>query len=34
MHRQFFKKSSQNPEYVKNHCNDLKISFLFECHKL
>ena len=24
MHRQFFKKISQNPEYVKPHCNDLE----------
>ena len=30
-HRQFFKILSQNPEYVKTHCNDLNILFLFAC---
>ena len=31
MHRQFFKIISQNPEYVKPHCNDLNnpLSFAF-----
>ena len=29
MRRQFFKIVSQNPEYVKDHCNDLNNAFHF-----
>ena len=32
-HRQFFKIISQNPEYVKTHCNDLFNPFHFACRK-
>ena len=32
-HRQFFKKLSQNPEYVKNFCTDLYNPFHFACRK-
>ena len=31
MHRKFFEIISQNPEYVKNHCIDLKNPFHFGC---
>ena len=33
MHRQFFRLISQNPNYVKTHCNDLNNLFHFECPK-
>ena len=33
MHRQFFKILSQNPEYVKTHCNDGNNPFHFPCRK-
>ena len=33
MHRQFFKKLSQNPDYVQTHCNDRNNPFHFACHK-
>ena len=29
MHRQFFKIPSQNPDYVKTHCNDRNNVFSF-----
>ena len=32
-HRVFFKLISQNREYVKNNCNDLKNPFHFACRK-
>ena len=32
-HRQFFKKLSQNPEYVQTHFNDLENPFHFACYK-
>ena len=31
MHRQFFKILSQQPEYVKTHCNNLNNTFRFAC---
>ena len=31
MHRQFFKKLSQNPDYVQTHCNDRNNPFHFAC---
>ena len=34
MHRQFFRKISQDPEYVKTHCNDLKKTFSFCMSKM
>ena len=33
MHRHFFKKLSQNRDYVQTHCNDLKNPFHFACFK-
>ena len=33
MHRQFFRKSSQNPEYIQSHCNDRKSPFHFGIRK-
>ena len=33
MHRHFFKKSGQNPEYVKTHCNDLNNPLHFTCRR-
>ena len=33
MHRQFFRKLSQNPEYIKTHCNDRRNRFHFACRK-
>ena len=33
MHRQFFKVISQNPEYVKTHCNDRNNPFHFAIRK-
>ena len=32
-HRLFFKKGSQNPEYIQTHCNDLNNPFHFACRK-
>ena len=32
MHRQFFKTVSQNPEYVKTHCNDMENPPNFAIH--
>ena len=32
-HRHFFRKVSQNPEYLKTHCNDRNIPFHFACRK-
>ena len=34
LHRQFFKRLSQNPDYVQTHCNDLNNPFRFACRKL
>ena len=31
MHRQFFKKLSQNRDYVQTHCNDRNNPFHFAC---
>ena len=33
MRRQFFRKVSQNPEYVQTHCSDRKNPFHFACRK-
>ena len=33
MHRHFFKKLSQNRDYVQTHCNDLNNPFHFACRK-
>ena len=33
MHRQFFKTLSQNPDYVKTHCNDRNNPFHFSNRK-
>ena len=33
MHRQFFKKLSQNPDYIQTHCKDRTNPFLFACRK-
>ena len=33
MHRHFFKKISQNHDYVQTQCNDLKNLFHFACRK-
>ena len=33
MHRQFFKKLSQNHDYVETHCNDRNYPFHFACQK-
>ena len=33
MHRQFFRKNSQNPEKVKTHCNDRNNPFQFANRK-
>ena len=33
MHRQFFRKISQNTDYVENFCNDMNNSFHFACRK-
>ena len=33
MHRQFWRKSSQKPEYVKSFWNDSKIFFNFACRR-
>ena len=33
MHRRFFKKLSQNPDYVKTHCNDRSNSVQCACRK-
>ena len=33
MHRHFFRKLSQNPEYTQTHCNDLNNLFHFACCK-
>ena len=32
-HRHFFSRISQDPEYVKTHCNDLNIPFHFSIRK-
>ena len=32
-HRLFFRKLSQNPEYIQTHCNDLNYLFHFACRK-
>ena len=32
-HRHFFRKLSQNKEYVKNFCNDMENPFHFACQK-
>ena len=31
MHRQFFKKRSQSPEYNQTHCNDKRNPFRLAC---
>ena len=33
MHRQFFKRQSQNADYVQTHCNDRINAFHFACRK-
>ena len=33
MHLHFFRKLSQNPEYIQTHCNDRKNPFQFACRK-
>ena len=33
MHRQFFRKLSQNPDYIQTHCIDLNNPFPFACRK-
>ena len=33
MHRHFFRKQSQNLEYLQTHCNDLINTFHFACRK-
>ena len=33
MHRQFFRKLSQNPDYHQTHCNDLNNPFHFACRR-
>ena len=33
MHRHFFTKLSQNPEYIETHCNDRRKPFRFACRK-
>ena len=33
LHRNFFKKLSQNPDYVQTHCNDRNNPFYFACRK-
>ena len=33
MQKQFFETISQNPEYLKTHCNDLNNPFHFACRK-
>ena len=32
-HRLFFRRISQNEEYIENFCNDLNNPFHFECRK-
>ena len=34
MHRQFFKKIAQNPEYIQTHCNKRRNLFHFACGQL
>ena len=33
MHRHFFNTISQDPEYVKTHCNDRKNPFQLACRR-
>ena len=33
MHRHFFRKLSQNPDYIQTHCNDISNLFLFACRQ-
>ena len=33
LHRQFFKKKSQNRDYIQTHCNDRRNSFHFACRQ-
>ena len=33
MHRQFFKKLPQNPEYIQTHCNVRINPFHFACRR-
>ena len=33
MHRQFFRKLSQNKEYIQTFCNDRRNPFHFACRK-
>ena len=33
MHKQFFRRISQNPDYLKNNCNDLNYPFNFACRR-
>ena len=33
MHRQFFRKLSQNHNYIRTHCNDRRNPFHFACHQ-
>ena len=33
MHRHFFKKLSQNPDFFRTHCTDLNNPFHFACRK-
>ena len=33
MHRHFFRKLSQNPEYIQTHCKDRRNPFHFACRQ-
>ena len=33
LHRQFFKKISQNRDYIQTHCNNRRNSFHFACRQ-
>ena len=33
MHRHFFRKMSQNLEYIQTHCNDRRNPFHFACRQ-
>ena len=33
MHRHFFRKLSQNPEYIQTHCNDRRNRSQFACRQ-
>ena len=32
-HRQFFRKTSHNPDYIQTHCNDGRNPFHFACRQ-